>query len=175
LLLYHEGGGAFLEFLTGEKFLSNIGETIKSFKTYGHKLEGVDLESHSLSKSLEDLLGQISAGRKKLKKESDKKAGKLEKGMKKVEEEIKKIIPKIIEFQVKVQEGQQYAEDQMDVLKQIEKGKKSDFVTYFEKGLIIVDLALGAAASPPDNLKDALGLFNAVVGEVDKELASQLQ
>ena len=46
---------------------------------------------------------------------------------------------------------------------------------YFEKGLIVVDLALGTAASPPDNLKDGLSLFNAVVSEVDKELASQLQ
>jgi hypothetical protein len=171
----NEAGGVFLEFLTGEKFISNIEETIKSFKTYNHKLEGVDLESHKLSRALEDLLKKMSDARKKLKKESDSNASKLEKGIKKVEKEVQKIIPKIVDFQTKVNEGQTYAEEQMVELEKIKNAKKSDFVFYFEKGLIIVDLALGAAASPPDNLKDGLSLFNAVVGEVDKELASQLQ
>lgn len=151
--------------------------------TYGHKLEGVDLNAHKSSRHLNGALRSLDKFEASLKGISDPT---LKKNLKAHTKKVRKcsfdLIEAVIKMQEQVNEGGQFVKKANKKIKVL-KAKKSKVVDWMEKGLFLTDLALGGSTISWDSTTKAaqkagdllLNVIDPFLAEVEANMADKLQ
>ncbi|MDM8546291.1 hypothetical protein QUF61_07335 [Candidatus Venteria ishoeyi] len=161
----------FLNFLFGTNVTTTISTAKSNNDLYFNKLQGVDVNSHKVSKSLQQCITDIGKLSQEIK---SVKSTRLRKALTQLELMVDRKIKQTIEMQGKVQEGLVWQKNTADILNFLHKEQSSKWVDCFEKGLVLIDLSLTASAT---NWKDMAGVLSTtatVLKEVDSRLLEKI-
>ncbi len=162
-------GKAFINSLLGADFIPTVSSVKSDNDQYLSKIQGVDVNSHSLAKKLQDVLKEMD---KIMKKPDVQSSAKIQKAMGKLQGSTAKLIEKVIAMQEKVKEGKDFQKDTADKIKEIESFQPKKWKV-IQKGFILTDIVL-AGGDYSKAGEAVLGVATAIATEVDKELLERV-
>jgi hypothetical protein len=162
---------SFLNSIFGFNITKTINGAISSNDLYLSKLQGVEINCHKISKTLNESIIQINDLSNKVKGIN---SSNLHKSIEKLEKSLADKIDDIINIQKKVKEGIEWQEKTEIALNGIHEAQSSKYVDYFEKSLVLIDLSIGTATTDFKSVQSCLSLAQAVVTEVNNQLLEKL-
>lgn len=162
-------GKAFINSLLGADFIPTISSVKSDNDQYKSKLQGVDVNSHKLSKKLQEVLKEMD----KVEKMPDVKSSKKVKALlSKLQSSTSKLLDKIIDMQTKCNEGYEFQKKTDSAISELETLEPKKWKV-INKGMVVIDIVMAGGDFSKAG-EAVLGIGTAIVSEVDKELVDRV-